>query len=212
MPLIVLEGPEGAGKTTQVAKLASWLTGKGKQPLSLREPGGTPLGDEVRRLLLDPASEVSARAEAMLFMASRAQLVETRIRPALAKGAIVLLDRFFLSTHAYQVRGRGLDEAMVIAANKLAIGDLRPDVTLCLSLPVDVGLARAAKRGQADRMERADAAFHQRVAEAFRDFSSRTWQDLHPDAGPVVEVDARGSEDEVHERVIAGVRSVLRSL
>jgi dTMP kinase len=110
------------------------------------------------------------------------------------------------------VRGRGLDEAMVIAANKLAIGDLRPDVTLWLSLPVDEGLARAAKRGQADRMERADAAFHQRVAEAFRDFSSRTWQDLHPDAGPVVEVDARGSEDEVHERVIAGVRSVLRSL
>jgi dTMP kinase len=212
VPLIVLEGPEGAGKTTQVAKLAEWLMGKGKQALSLREPGGTPLGDEVRRLLLDPASEVSARAEAMLFMASRAQLVETRIRPALAKGFIVLLDRFYLSTYAYQIRGRGLDEAMIVSANKLAIGDLRPDVTLWLSMPVEDGLSRAAKRGQADRMERADAAFHDRVAEAFRDFSSRKWQAKHPYAGPVIEVDASGTVDAVHERVLAALRSTLPGL
>lgn len=212
MPLIVLEGPEGAGKTTQVAKLAQRLAAAGRAVVSLREPGGTHLGDMIRTILLDPASEMSAASEALLFMASRAQLAEKTIRPALASGAVVLLDRFFLSTYAYQVKGRGLDEKMVVAANRLAVGDLCPDVTLWLSLPVDQGLARAARRGQADRMERADAAFHKRVAEAFRDFASREWQEANAEAGPVREIDARGSIDEVHARVVAAVAAALPGL
>ena len=203
MPLIVLEGPEGSGKTTQLRKLADWLGAAGKPVVAVREPGGTPLGDEIRRLLLhDPSSDVVPAAESLLFMASRAQLVEREIRPALASGAIVLLDRFFLSTYAYQVAGRGLSQDEVAAANRLATGSLRPDVTLLLSLPVAEGLLRATKRGPHDRMEQSDAAFHERVARAFEKFATKDWQDSHPEAGPVVVVEARGGVEDVFARVL----------
>src|SRR5437867_978021 len=147
MPLIVLEGPEGAGKTTQIRMLAEWLGAAGKTVVAVREPGGTPLGDEIRRLLLDPASDPTPRSESLLFMASRAQLIEREIQPALASGAIVLVDRFFLSTYAYQVHGRGLPHEEISAANRLATSSLRPDLTLLLVLPVEEGLGRAGKRG-----------------------------------------------------------------
>jgi dTMP kinase len=201
--LIVLEGPEGAGKTTQLRLLGDSLSAAGKTVIAVREPGGTPLGDEIRRLLLDPSSDVAPRAESLLFMASRAQLVEREITPALASGAIVLLDRFFLSTYAYQIAGRGLPYEEVGAANRLATGALRPDVTLLLSLPVEEGLARAKQRGPHDRMERSDVAFHERVARAFQDFATKEWQAAHPEAGPVVTVDARGGVEEVFTRVRA---------
>jgi dTMP kinase len=203
MPLIVLEGPEGAGKTTQLKKLAESLVAIGKTVVAVREPGGTPLGDEIRRLLLDPSSDIAPRTESLLFMASRAQLVERAINPALASGAIVLLDRFFLSTYAYQVAGRGLPYEEVGAANRLATGALRPDVTVLLSLPVQEGLGRAKQRGPHDRMERSDAAFHERVSRAFQEFATKEWQAAHPEAGPVVTVDARGSVEDVFARVRA---------
>ena len=206
MPLIVFEGPEGAGKTTQLRMLAEFLGAGGAQVVAVREPGGTPLGDEIRRLLLSPTSDITARAEGLLFMASRAQLVEREIAPALARGATVLLDRFFLSTYAYQVAGRGLPHEQVDAANRLATSGLRPDLTLLLTLPVNEGLARAASRGPNDRMEQADAAFHARVASAFTEFASDAWQHAHPEAGPIVTVDARGSVDEVFARVCAAVK------
>src|SRR3954467_3110561 len=117
MPLIVLEGPEGAGKTTQLRLLADWLGAGDEAVIAVREPGGTPLGDQIRRLLLDPASDIVSRSEALLFMASRAQLVQREVLPALATNQIVLLDRFFLSTYAYQVAGRGLPQEEVVAAN-----------------------------------------------------------------------------------------------
>jgi dTMP kinase len=203
--LIVLEGPEGAGKTTQLRLLADGLTATGKTVVAVREPGGTHLGDEIRTLLLDPSSDIVPRAESLLFMASRAQLVEREITPALASGAIVLLDRFFLSTYAYQIAGRGLPQEEVVAANRLATGALRPDVTLLLSLPAEEGLKRATTRGPHDRMERSDAAFHERVARAFQEFATRDWQAAHPEAGPVVIVDARGHADEVFARVLAAL-------
>lgn len=212
MPLIVLEGPEGAGKTTQVGLLAKRLAAGPRKVVSVREPGGTPLGDEIRRLLLDPVSDVVARAESLLFMASRAQLVERALTPALASGAIVLVDRYFLSTYAYQVVGRGLPEAQVVAANRLATADLRPDVTVLLTLPVEEGLARATRRGPHDRMEQADADFHRRVARAFDEFATPEWQSSHSEAGPVVTVDARGGVEEVHARVIAAVSGHLPAL
>jgi dTMP kinase len=211
VPLIVLEGPEGAGKTTQIALLAKRLASRGRV-VSLREPGGTPLGDEIRRVLLDPKSDVSPRAEALLYMASRAQLVEREVQPALAASAIVLLDRFFLSTYAYQVAGRGLPEAHVVSANRLATADLRPDLTILLSLPVEEGLARAKSRGPHDRIEQADAAFHRRVAQAFGEFATPAWQASHPEAGPVVTVDARGSIDDVAARLFAAVSAKLPAL
>jgi dTMP kinase len=205
MPLIVFEGPEGVGKTTQVRMLAEWLGGRGTRVVAVREPGGTPLGDAIRRLLLDPASDIVSRAEGLLFMASRAQLVEREIAPALAAGATVILDRFFLSTYAYQVAGRELPHAQVEAANRLAIGELRPDLTILLTLPVEVGLERAARRGPNDRMEGAEGEFHRRVADAFAAYAEPRWQREHPEAGAIVAVDANGSVDEVFDRVRAAV-------
>src|SRR5207248_1654147 len=142
----------------------------GRPVMAVREPGGTPAGDEIRKLLLDPTSDIVPRAESLLFMASRAQLVEREITPALADGVTVLLDRFFLSTYAYQVAGRGLPHDQIRTANLLATAELRPDVTLLLSLPVAEGLRRATERGPHDRMEKAEAAFHERVAGAFAEF------------------------------------------
>jgi dTMP kinase len=209
--LIVFEGPEGAGKTTQLRLVAEWLSAQGKTVLAVREPGGTPLGDEIRRVLLDPASDVSPRAEAMLFMASRAQLIERVVRPALERGDIVLLDRFFLSTYAYQVAGRGLSHDEVSAANRLATADVRPDLTILLALPATVGLARATQRGPADRMEQADAGFHERVASAFSEFATRAWQSAHPEAGRVHSVEAAGTIEEVFARVRPIVEELARN-
>ena len=204
--LIVLEGAEGAGKSTQLRLLAEWLGARGETVVAVREPGGTVIGDEIRRLLLDPETDVVPRAEALLFMASRAQLVEREIRPALAADATVLVDRFFLSTYAYQGVGRGIPEAELRAANAIATTGLVPDVTLLLTMPVAAGLARAARRGGHDRMERAELAFHERVARAFETFSSADWQAAHPECGPILLVDGEGSEADVFRRVQSALR------
>jgi dTMP kinase len=203
--LIVFEGPEGAGKSTQLKRLAERLGRRGVTVIAVREPGGTPAGDEIRRLLLDPASDIAPRAEALLFMASRAQLVERELRPALDGGATVLVDRFFLSTYAYQGAGRGLPEGEVRAANDIATGGLVPDVTLLLTLPPDEGLARAGRRGGHDRMERAELDFHRRVARAFARFATANWQREHPECGPIVSLDASGTEAEVFARVLGAL-------
>lgn len=210
--LVVFEGVEGAGKSTQVARLVERLRASGREVLSLREPGGTSLGDAVRGLLLDPARDIPPAAEALLFLASRATLMAQVVRPALARNAIVVLDRFFLSTYAYQVAGRGLDAATVRAANLLAIGDVRPDVTCVLELPVAEGMARASRRGATDRIEQAGADFHQRVADAFGRAVRPEWQAEHPECGRVVAVNASGSADEVSARVAATLAEHLPAL
>jgi dTMP kinase len=200
--LIVLEGSEAVGKSTQLRRLEAWLRESARELISLREPGGTALGDELRRMVLDPASSLSPRAEALMFMASRAELVEQVIRPALDRKAVVLADRFFLSTYAYQIFGRGLESNDVRAANHLATGGLVPDLTLLLRLPLAESLARMERRrtGQ-DRMERASRDFHERVASAFELFSTPEWQRAHPECGQVVGIDAGGSEAEVFARL-----------
>ena len=200
--LIVFEGAEGVGKTTQIRRLADTLSAAGIRCHTVREPGGTPVGDEIRRLLLEPGRELTAAAEALLFMASRAELVERDVRPALDRGDVVLADRFFLSTYAYQIAGRGLVEDDVRAANRLATGGLAPDLNILLQLPIEAALARTDRRGARDRLESAEDAFHQRVAEAFDRFLEGDWQRQHPEAGPVVAVDADGTVDEVAVRVL----------
>jgi dTMP kinase len=204
--LIVFEGGEGSGKSTQLRRVSAALARRAASHVCLREPGGTPLGTEVRRLLLDRRSDIAHRAEALLFMASRAQLVEREIQPALARGDVVLLDRFFLSTYAYQIAGHGLPEDEVRAANRFATAGLTPDLTLLLTFPVTEGLARAARRAAAhDRMEAMGEPFHRRVAAAFATFADRSWQTDHPECGPIVSVDAEGREEEVTERVNAAL-------
>ena len=201
--LIVFEGPEGVGKSTQIGLLLEGLAAAGVPHVALREPGGTALGDEIRRLLLDPArDDVTARAEALLFMASRAQLVEREIRPALDRGEVVVLDRFFLSTYAYQVGGRGLPEEEIRQANRFATGGLLPELTLLLELPEGAGLARADARGGRDRMERSGDEFHRRVAAAFSRFASPAWQAAHGECGSIERIDAGGSERAVLGRVV----------
>jgi dTMP kinase len=199
--LLVLEGPEGAGKTTQLRRLAEWLATQGRAVLAVREPGGTIVGDEIRRILLDPQSDIVPRAEALLFMASRAQLIEREIRPALERGEIVLVDRFFLATYAYQGVGRGIPERDLQVANMTATQGLKPDLTLLMTLPVAEGLARANQRGGHDRMEQADIEFHQRVAQAFETFSAPQWQAEHPECGPILVVDASGGPEQVFARL-----------
>lgn len=202
--LLVLEGAEGVGKTTQVTRLVEALVARGERAVAFREPGGTPLGDAVRALLLSPDSEVAPRAEALLFMAARAQLLE-RVRALLAEGTTVVLDRFFLSTYAYQIVGRGLPADVVRAANALATGGLVPDRTAVLTCAPDVARARMLARGGLDRMEREDAAFHARVADAFAAALDPTWQRAHPEVGPVVRVEAEGTPETVTARLLAAL-------
>jgi dTMP kinase len=200
--LIVLEGAEAVGKTTQLARITEWFTASGIDHICVREPGGTPVGDELRRVLLDPSSSLSPRAEALLFMASRAELVDRVIRPALAARRAALVDRFFLSTYAYQVHGRGLEEADVRAANRLATGGLVPDLTVLLTLPLTTSRERLqARQSGPDRMEQAADGFHERVAAAFATFARPEWQASHPECGRVIPIDAGGSEARVFDRI-----------
>ena len=182
---ITFEGSEGCGKTTQIERLARRLAagGSDRQVLTLREPGGTPLGEEVRRLLKHtaPGWSVAPEAELLLFAASRAQLVRETIAPALAAGRVVLCDRFLDSTTVYQGVARRLEPDRVSAINEFAAGSLRPDVTILLDLPAELALGRARRREQAagqgpDRMEQEPAVFYEqvragylRLAEAFAD-------------------------------------------
>lgn len=204
--LVVLEGPDGAGKSTQLRLLAEWLSARGATVVAVREPGGTPVGDEIRRILLDSPTDLESAAEALLFMASRAQLVARQIRPSLDSGAFVLVDRFFLATYAYQGAGRQLPIDDLRAANHLATAGLVPDLTILLTISRKEGLARAMTRGGHDRIERAEAAFHDRVLEAYERFMTPEWQRAHPECGPIVLVDAAGSEAEVFGRVVNTLR------
>ena len=210
--LVVLEGGEGVGKSTQLRRLAARLSTAGVAHRVFREPGGTAAGDRIRELLLHADAPLAPTTEAALFIASRAQLVAQEIAPALARGEQVLLDRFMLSTYAYQIHGRGLDEGTVRAANRLATAGLVPDLTILLALAPEDGLARAGSRGSHDRIERAAAEFHERVAAAFARFATGEWQDAHPECGPILAVDASGTEEEVEARVLALLDHHLPSL
>jgi dTMP kinase len=200
--LIVFEGAEGAGKTTQIRILAERLAAAGIPTVAVREPGGTPVGDSIREILLHPEQEITAASEALLFMASRAELVAREIRPSLGSGHVVLLDRFFLSTYAYQIVGRGLSEPEVRAANALATAGLIPDLTLLLDVSAAHGLERADARGARDRMERSGDEFHIRVGDAFREFTDPAWQHSHPECGPIKLIDGTGDEGTVQKRIV----------
>jgi dTMP kinase len=161
---IVLEGPEGSGKSTLVGPLAERMRASGVDPLVVREPGSTRAAEIARQALLDPEHSVGPLAELFLYLAARADLVQSIIRPALEAGRVVLSDRFALSTEAYQMAGRGLDPVLVRAGNQAATGGVRPDLTLILDLAPELGQARQLAAGKRrDRLDRESVDFHRRV-------------------------------------------------
>ncbi|TRO25201.1 dTMP kinase [Ectopseudomonas mendocina] len=165
---ITLEGPEGAGKSTNREYLAERLRERSIDVLLTREPGGTPLAERIRELLLDPSDEpMAADTELLLVFAARAQHLQQVIRPALARGCVVLCDRFTDATYAYQGGGRGLSIERIAQLEQFVQGELRPDLTLIFDLPVEVGLARAAARGRLDRFEQEGRGFFEAVRQAY---------------------------------------------
>lgn len=205
--LITCEGIEGSGKSTQILLLAAHLRSQGKEIVVTREPGGCPIADEIRRILLDPSNvELSARAELLLYAAARAQHVEEVIRPALGKGAIVLCDRYIDATVAYQGFGRGLDLPLIAQLNLVASGGLLPDLTLLFDLPVEIGLNRARARNAValedeGRFEAESLAFHQRVRAGYLQCASQEER--------FTIVDATGTPAQVTKRMVGFVDTFL---
>lgn len=165
---ITFEGPDGAGKTTQIALLAKRLEAEGRTTVTTREPGGTLIGARIRSLLLDSDDAMSAAAEAYLMTADRAEHVRQVIRPALKRDVMVISDRYLDSTLAYQGGGRGLPLEALRALQQLATGGLQPSITVLLDLPVEAGLARKFQDNAVNRLDRESVEFHERVASTFR--------------------------------------------
>jgi dTMP kinase len=195
-----VDGLDGTGKSTQCSILADWLRGKGHEVTTCADPGGTATGDVLRSLLLDHHGELTVACEALLFMASRSQLVAEIIQPALDQQQIVLCDRFLLANVVYQGYAGGIDPELLWAIGRLATGGLEPDLTIVLDLPVEA--ARARRQRPADRMERRDPAYHERVRRGFLTEAER-----RPERFRVV--DATAPLDVVQQRIRQEVARVL---
>jgi dTMP kinase len=201
--LITIEGLDGAGKTTVATALAERLSERGVDIRLLREPGGVPAAERIRALVKDPTARIGARAEALLYAAARAQLVEEAIDPLLAAGTWVLLDRFVDSSLAYQGAGRALGIEAVRDVNEFATGGLRPDRTLLLTIDPAVGRARTRERGKpVDRLEREQDQFFSRIAEAYTQLA-----DADPER--VRTIDAIAPPDAVLDAALAAVKDLL---
>jgi dTMP kinase len=197
---IAFEGPEGAGKSTQIRRLATLLEAQGREVVVTREPGGTPVGDAIRGVLLDVGDyAMLPQTEAFLLSASRAQHVHDVIRPALDRGAIVLCDRFADSSMAYQGGGRGMDRSALRCLERIATGGTEPGLRILLDLPVEIGLARRHQdAASVNRIDRAGTAFHERVRDGYHQLVAE-----RPEAWAVV--DAAQSPD----RVLADICRVI---
>lgn len=202
---ITLEGADGCGKSTQAAILADRIAATGREVVRLREPGGTAVSEKIRALVLDPEnSEMAPECELLLFEASRSQLVRQVIEPALARGAVVVCDRFYDSTFAYQAAGRSLAEQTIHAANALGSCGVAPDRTLVLDMDTDAALARATRDG-ADRMEAEGVAFQRRVREGYLRLVAE-------EPRRVRRVDATGTVEEVAGRLADALADLLPDL
>ncbi|WP_421998702.1 dTMP kinase [Reyranella sp.] len=201
---ITLEGGEGAGKSTQIQRLRRWLGERGREVVATREPGGAPGAEMVRKLLVEgPAERWDGTTEALLHFAARRDHLRATVWPALARGAWVVCDRFADSTTAYQGYGHGIDRHLLQQLYDLAVGDFRPDLTLVLDLPVEVGLARAAARhGSENRYEGLQRDFHERVRGGFLDIAAR-------EPGRCVVIDATGDVDSIAAAIGAAVTQRL---
>lgn len=197
---LVLEGPDGGGKSTQASRLTAWLRGRARTVLHLRDPGGTRLGERIREILLDREHvEIRPRTEALLFLASRAQLVEERIRPAIAAGEVVVCERWLHSTVAYQGYAGGMDPEEIWSMGRVAAGGLEPDLALVLDVPSAVGIARIP--GERDLLESRSAAFHEAVRNGYLEIAR---------AGRMgARLIAPGSVEQVERRIREAVDDVL---
>lgn len=201
---ITFEGGEGAGKSTQIARLAAYIRSEAREVVTSREPGGTPQGEAVRGLLVDGKTDQwSATSEALLNYAARDAHLRSVIRPALARGATVVCDRFMDSTRAYQGLAGDCDIGLIDMLERSIVGTTRPDLTLVFDLDPEVGLARARARGEGieDRYERMGLAFHQRLREAFRSIALSDQKRCRL-------VDADQSVDEVERAIVAAYQEM----
>jgi len=198
---IVLDGPEGSGKTTQVERLIPWLRESGRQATAVRDPGSTPVSERVREVLLDKRlPDMDVRTEVFLYMASRAEMVARIIRPALEVGLVVVSDRFVSSTVAYQGAAGGVDPEIIWDLGRIACAGLEPDLTVILDLDVDAGFARL--RRERDRIESKDRAYHEKVRQGFLAMAA-----ARPDRFAVV--DASRPPDDVTRHIREAVARVL---
>ena len=192
---ITIEGGEGAGKSTMMGRVMNWLEIAGHRVIGTREPGGTDLAEKLREILLDRNNiSLSGQAELLLLFAARSQHLDQLIRPALARGDWVLCDRFTDATWAYQGGGRGLPRDEIAALETLVHGDLQPDLTLLLDLPVEQGLKRAAERGQADRFEQESRVFFEHVRKAYLERAAAAGERF-------AVIDASGNIEEVWSQI-----------
>jgi dTMP kinase len=203
-PFFVIDGIDGAGKSTQTAMLAEALEREGRSVVKIRDPGGTELSDRIRAVLLSPSSPISPSAELCLYAAARAQLVQEIIRPALEAGKIVVSDRFTWSTYAYQGSGRGLPLGQIRELETVACGGIQPAHIFVLDLDIAKRTARLNQKGSApDRLESEGDAFFQRVREGFLSLAQS-----HPDRGTVL--DASRPAAELHEAIFRKVREFVQ--
>ncbi|MCL2881808.1 MAG: dTMP kinase [Coriobacteriia bacterium] len=203
---ITFEGGEGCGKSSHMAWLAEVLECAGHTVLAVREPGSSPINEAIRVILLNPKNtEMAPLTELLLYEAARAQLVAETVRPALEAGRVVLCDRFFDSTTAYQGYGRGLDLGHIDNLNLVATGGLIPDRTLVLDVPIEIGLSRASKDLEPDRLEREDRAFHERVHEGFHAIAASQ-------PGRVRLIDTSGTKQDTRAHIARQLQDILPEL
>ena len=203
---ITFEGIDGSGKSTQLQMLDGYLRSQGIDPVITREPGGTPLGEKLRRAFLETTETVAPMAELLAFAADRAQHVEYLIRPSIERGLVVISDRFADATYAYQGAGRGFPEDKVLQVIDLATGGLRPDLTLFFDIPVTVALERMASRDHSadikNRMDEETSEFYERVREAYLSIARK-------EPSRFVVIDATGTPQEIHREVLDRVRGLI---
>ena len=203
---ITFEGIDGSGKSTQLQMLADYLRSHGIEPVTTREPGGTPLGEKLRQAFLETTDSVSPMAELLAFAADRAQHVEFLVKPSIERGLVVISDRFADATYAYQGAGRGFREDQVLQVIDLATGGLKPDLTLFFDIPVSTALQRMASRDHSldvkNRMDEETSEFYERVRTAYLKIAKR-------EPNRFVIVDADGPAEEISKQVIANVREVI---
>ena len=200
---ITMEGPDGAGKSTQIDLLKKYLEGKGYNILLTRDPGGNDISEAIRGIILNKDfTEMGYMTELLLYASARAQLVKENIKPALEAGTAVIADRFVDSSAVYQGIGRGLGIDTVYKVNEFALQGIMPDMTILMDLDAEVGLARKKNQAELDRMERESVDFHKKVVAGYRDLADR-----YPER--ILKVDAALQVQEIHDIIVANIEKKL---